>query len=96
MSRTRRLREGPIGLRACALGDGAPPRVGYAIGRAAGSAPARNRLRRRLRATVRANSTTLRDGNAYLFYASRAASGLAPGELDGCVRRLLARAGSIR
>ncbi|MFZ4583815.1 MAG: ribonuclease P protein component [Acidimicrobiia bacterium] len=86
------MREGPIGLRAARLDEHAPPRVGYAIGRSVGSAPIRNRLRRRIRETVRANTTTLRDGYAYLFDARPEAAQLGSADVATIVARLLARA----
>ena len=72
LSRARRVRRSPVTLRYLPDGAGDPPRVAYAIGRAAGSAVVRNRLRRRLRAAVRDLGDELGPGT-YLFGAEPAA-----------------------
>jgi len=48
-----------------------PPRVGFAIGRAAGSAVARNRLRRRLRAIISASARSADISPGWLLVGSR-------------------------
>jgi ribonuclease P protein component len=57
-----------------------PPRVAYAVGRAAGGAVARNRLRRRLRAITGEHGPGLRPG-AYLIGAGATAGELPYAEL---------------
>ena len=67
----------------------APPRVAYAIGRAAGNAVERNRARRRLREAVRGAGTELEAGRAYLFGAGREVVTMPYADLAATVERLL-------
>lgn len=74
LRRARPWRHGPVTVRAVAAPRRAdPPRVAYAVGRAAGGAVRRNRLRRRLRAAVWEERAALSTGLAYLVGASPAA-----------------------
>lgn len=75
-------------VRRAMLGSG-PPRVAYAVGRAAGNAVARNRLRRRLRAAVREHADLLEPGVAYLVGAGREALGVSYETLSAAVARAL-------
>lgn len=75
--------------------DGAPPRVGFAIGRSLGGAVQRNRLRRRTRAVMQ--DLTRREPGAlpcgsYLVRLSPAASPLPFTELQRHVRTAVTRA----
>lgn len=79
---------GPVRVRSVPAPPG-PPRVAYAIGRAAGNAVERNRLRRRLRAVVRAESASLRPGTAYLVSAGPRAAAMSHRDLARAVHGLL-------
>ena len=50
----RRSRRNGVGVAVLSRGDSEPPRVGYAVRKAAGSAVVRNRIKRRLRAAIAA------------------------------------------
>ncbi len=63
-----------------------PPRVAFAIGRAAGTAVQRNRLRRRLRAILGHSEVP---AGLWLFGADRSASEHTFATLERSVRRLL-------
>lgn len=69
-----------------------PPRVAYAVGRAAGSAVSRNRLRRRLRAAVWDERAALATGLAYLVGAGPAAHRVDAAALRRDVAAALGRA----
>jgi len=71
-----------------------PPRVAFAISRAAGNAVTRNRIRRRLRAALRARlvAGTLPSG-AYLFAAGGSLARTSWSELVSTLDRALAAAG---
>jgi ribonuclease P protein component len=79
-----RVRRGPLTVKWLPCDPGAPPRVGYAIGRNLGPAVVRNRLRRRLRAVVRGVGGSLPPG-AYLIGARPAAVDLSYEELKATV-----------
>ena len=58
----RRVRVGSLWMSVIADPAAAPPRVGFAVGRAVGSAPVRNRVRRRLRALAHTHAAELTPG----------------------------------
>ncbi|HZR15051.1 MAG TPA: ribonuclease P protein component [Acidimicrobiia bacterium] len=94
----RPWRQGLVTVRAvCVSRHGDPPRVAYAVGRAAGTAVHRNRLRRRLRAAVHEERAALRAGAAYLVGAAPGAHGLDAATLRRDVAGALRRAsGALR
>jgi len=92
LRRQPRVRRGPVSVAFLRAPDG-PPRVAYAIGRAAGPAVARNRLRRRLRAIV---ATVPLSPGAYLIAAGPEAGGLAFTALAAVVGDGLRAAGHDR
>ena len=79
------------------LGHGAttaPPRVGLVVSRAVGNAVVRNRVKRRLRHLARERVPSL-PGSALVVVRALPAAGAASyaelaGDLDGCLRRVLA------
>lgn len=95
LSRARRVRRSPVTLRYLPDGEGDPPRVAYAIGRAAGPAVVRNRLRRRLRAAVRELGAELGPGS-YLFGAESGALNMPFAALTSAVAEAVREARSPR
>ena len=89
-STRKRMRRGPLSLAVLVLGDAAPPRVAYSVGKRVGSSVARNRLRRRLRAAVASHRPQLEPGYAYLLGASPAAATASYEQLHAAVGELLA------
>lgn len=78
--RGRRARGGGLVVTWLPGAGDTPPRVAYAIGRAAGSAVTRNRLRRRLRSLLTELAPDLRPGT-YLIGADPSAATLDHGDL---------------
>jgi ribonuclease P protein component len=90
LARVPAVRRGALWIRSARGPDAsAPPRVAYAIGRAAGNAAERNRARRRLREAVRGADTELEAGRAYLFGAGREVVTMPYADLAATVVRLL-------
>jgi len=69
-------------------GEGAPPRVAYAIGRSVGGAVVRNRLKRRLRAVMGELAGSIPAG-AWLVGAGAAAVDMTYDELKASVAEVL-------
>ena len=83
------MRRGAVSLAVFEVGDGAPPRVAYSIGKRVGPSVTRNRVRRRLRAVVASHRPQLKPGCAYLLGASPAAAAASYAELNTAVGELL-------
>jgi ribonuclease P protein component len=89
LSSRRHMRRGPVSLAVFDVGDGAPPRVAYSVGKRVGSSVTRNRVRRRLRAAVASHRPRLQPGRAYLLAASPTAADASYAELHAAVGGLL-------
>jgi ribonuclease P protein component len=85
----RRTRRGAVSLAVFDVGDGAPPRVAYSVGKRVGPSVTRNRVRRRLRAAVAGHRAQLKPGRAYLLGASPTAAAASYAELAAAVGELL-------
>jgi ribonuclease P protein component len=95
LSTRRRTRRGPLSLAVLAIGDGAPPRVAYSVGKRVGPSVTRNRVRRRLRAAVASHRAWLEPGWAYLLGASPAAATASYEELFAAVGEMLAASSDV-
>jgi ribonuclease P protein component len=90
LARVPAVRRGALWVRSARGPDPAsPPRVAYAVGRAAGNAAQRNRARRRLREAVRGAGSELESGRAYLFGAGREVVTMPYADLAATIGQLL-------